>query len=241
MAEPWYINAFDKAYLELYRHRSPEQGVGQVRAMLDSGLLPRSGRVLDLCCGAGRHLLPMREAGLAAVGLDLSLPLLRAGALAGVAVRGDMRRLPFATGCFDVVVNLFTSFGYFESEADNRAVLAEVRRVLKPGGRLVLDHMNAQVTVRELVPESVDEREGYVLRQSRSYHAESRRVHKDVHMQAPDGSTRHWHESVRVLTPAELDATLAEAGLHVTARHADFDGANFDERVSPRQVVVAKA
>jgi SAM-dependent methyltransferase len=241
MTEPWYIRAFEPAYLELYRHRSPEQGAAQVRAMLESGLLPDSGRVLDLCCGAGRHLLPMREAGLEAFGLDLSLPLLRAGALEGVAVRGDMRRLPFAGGSFDAVVNLFTSFGYFESEADNRRVLDEIQRVLKPGGRLVLDHMNAEVTVRELVPESVEERDGYVLRQSRSYSPQTRRVHKDVHILAPDGGTRHWQESVRVLTPAELDAAIEAAGFTVRARHADFDGAKFHEPTSPRQIVVAEA
>jgi len=237
MTEPWYVSAFDRAYLDLYRHRSPEQGRAQVAQMLDSGLLPRSGAVLDLCCGAGRHLLPMREAGLGAVGLDLSAALLRSGGLGGVAVRGDMRRLPFAGGAFDAVANLFSSFGYFESEDDHRRVLGEVARVLKPGGVFVLDHMNPTVTVRELVPRSVDQRDGAELVQERSYDPVARRVIKHVTLTGSDGETRKWHESVRMFEPAELDGMLADAGLQVSARYADFDGGAFDEASSARQVV----
>jgi SAM-dependent methyltransferase len=236
---PWFERAFAAEYLELYRHRSPVQGRAQVHQMLTAGLLPRVGRVLDLCCGAGRHLLPMRDAGLDAVGLDLSADLLAAGALAGCAVRADARRVPFKGGLFDAVTNLFSSFGYFADDADHRRVLAEVRRVLKPGGRLVIDHMNAAVTIRELAPETIDERESATFRQRRRYDAGNRRIIKEVEYTPKGGLPRQWIESVRLFTPAELDDFLAGAGLRPNARYGDLDGSPFVENSSSRQVVVA--
>jgi SAM-dependent methyltransferase len=240
MEDPWYVRAFAAEYLELYRHRSPEQGRAQVAQMLTAGLLPRQGRVLDLCCGAGRHLLPMREAGLQAVGLDLSQTLLAAGGLSGVAVRANAIRIPFADGAFDVVTNLFSSFGYFPDDASHHAVLSEVARVLAPGGRLIIDHMNAEVTIRDLQPESHETREGLSLHQRRHYDADSKRVVKRVEYQAVGVEPRHWHESVRLFAPEELDTFLTQAGFQVTARYADLDGSPFVPSSSPRQVVVAK-
>jgi SAM-dependent methyltransferase len=238
---PWFERAFAAEYLELYRHRSPEQGRAQVHQMLTSGLLPRTGRVLDLCCGAGRHLLPMRDAGLDAVGLDLSIDLLVAGELAGCAVRADARCVPFRDRLFDSVTNLFSSFGYFADDVDHHRVLAEVRRVLKPGGRFVIDHMNAKVTIRELSPETIDERESATFSQRRRYDAANKRIIKDVDYTPKGGLPRRWHESVRLFTPVELDRFLTGAGLQPVARYGDLDGSPFEEATSDRQVVVAVA
>ena len=240
MDEPWYKRAFAQEYLELYRHRSPEQGLSQVQQMRSTGLLPDHGRVLDLCCGAGRHLLPMREIGLNAVGLDLSMHLLRAGELRGIAVQADALRIPFADESFDTVTNLFSSFGYFPDDAAHHGVLAEIRRVLRPGGRLVLDHMNAEVVIRDLEPESIDHRDGLTLKQTRRYDAATRRVIKEVEY-TPDGEqTRHWFESVRLFTPAEMDEFLTQAGLRVAARFGDLDASPFKPSTSNRQVVLAE-
>ncbi len=239
MTEPWYVTAFAAEYLQLYRHRSPAQGRQQVQQMLASGLLPKQGPVLDLCCGAGRHLLPMRESGLQAYGLDLSLPLLRAGKLGGVSVRGNALRLPFASGAFRCVTNLFSSFGYFPDDAAHALVLREIARVLGPAGTLVLDHMNAAVTIACLKPETREEIDGVQMFQRRKYDAENRRVLKDVEYTVPGQQPRRWHESVRLFTPAELDKFMRDAGLSVSARYADLDASPFDEANSPRQVVVA--
>ncbi|MCA8915911.1 MAG: class I SAM-dependent methyltransferase [Planctomycetes bacterium] len=240
-SQPWFVRAFAREYLEVYRHRSPVQGQQQVNQLLGAGLLPSRGRVLDLCCGAGRHLLPMRASGLDAVGLDLSMPLLVAGKLEGAAVRADARAIPYASGRFDVVTNLFSSFGYFPDDGAHHRVLQEVRRVLKAGGTLVIDHMNAEVTIANLEPESTEQRDGLTLVQRRRYDPKGRRVIKDVEY-TPDGlPPRHWTESVRLFKPAELDEFLTQAGLEPTARFGDLDGSPFEDSTSRRQVVVARA
>lgn len=212
----------------------------QVRQMLDTSILIREGRVLDLCCGAGRHLIPMRESGLDAVGLDLSMELLTHGKLGGGAVRADARAIPFADARFDCVTNLFSSFGYFPDDAAHHKVLNEIARVLKPGGRLVIDHMNARTVIEGLVPESSETRDELTLKQTRRYEPDSKRVIKEIEYIPHNQPTRRWHESVRLFTPNELDELLNQSGFTIQARYGDLDGSRFDESTSQRQVVVCE-
>lgn len=236
---PWFERAFGPEYLLLYAHRSAEEGAAQVQNLLHAGLLERRSPVLDLGCGAGRHLHAMRAAGLGAWGLDLSMALLARGSLVGAAVRGDMRRLPWRSGAFACVTSLFTSFGYFE-DAENLAVLREVRRVLRPGGALLLDHINPGPTLAKLVPQSRETLGEAVVTSRRRHDALGRRVVKDVEL-TRNGSVQRWQESVRLYEPEELDRLLQSAGLEVERRCADFAGSVFDPQESPRQLVKARA
>ncbi len=137
----WYKEWFGEEYLELYAHRDrgeAERHVDFVQARF-GGERPRA--VLDLACGAGRHTAALRQRGCRALGVDLSLTLLsQSPELPRVA--GDMRCLPFADATFDWVLNFFTSFGYFESERENFRVLEEMVRVMRPGGRFLIDLFN---------------------------------------------------------------------------------------------------
>jgi SAM-dependent methyltransferase len=105
--------------------------------------LPAGARVLDCPCGQGRHAHLLAEAGYDVDGLDYSPELLEAAVERGTGktlryTRGDMRKLPARwTGRFDAVANLFTSFGFFLQASDDRRVIAEFARVLKPDGVLV--------------------------------------------------------------------------------------------------------
>jgi len=132
---------------------------------LDRLLKPwRPQRILDLCCGHGRHLAPLLERGYAAVGLDASdLMVTRAQAAVrrtgrrGSVVRGEAQHLPFAEGAFDVALCLFNSFGYLASDEGNEQVLRETARCLRPGGRFLLDTRNrayqlSQLPFSEIVP-----------------------------------------------------------------------------------------
>lgn len=145
---PWWAEYFDARYLTefdplLSAERSRRE-VGRLRELL--GELPEGSRVLDLGCGQGRHATLLAEAGFSVTGLDYSADLLAIAAKAGRGLgrrapawrKGDMRRLPAAwTGRFAAVVNLFTSFGFFDRAEDDAEVVAQVARVLRPGGLLV--------------------------------------------------------------------------------------------------------
>lgn len=238
MDRPWYESAFCGPYLQVYAHRSQEQADTQVRAMLDCGLLPARGSVLDIACGAGRHLRAMRKAGLDARGLDFSMDLLRAGALAGLAVRADMRVMPFADTRFDWACSLFTSFGYFDSADDDRRMFAQAARILRPGGSLVLDHINPVVTLRDLKPHTVDEKDGTKLVQRRHHDRAAGLLIKDVEF-TKDGRTQSWQERVRLYEPEQLAALLHAAGFRTMRRYGDLDGRAWQPEQSPRQVVRA--
>lgn len=165
----WYRRWFGETYLALYPHRDEEEAETAVRLFRRTADPGEGSLILDLACGAGRHLPHLARGGYRPVGLDLSAPLLREARGRGVhpLVRGDMRRLPFPAGAFDALVNFFTSFGYFESEGEDRRAVAEIARVLRPGGTFLLDYLNASRVRRDLVSEDEGVVGGRRVRQRR--------------------------------------------------------------------------
>jgi SAM-dependent methyltransferase len=115
----------------------------QVARLVELLGLPAGSRVLDCPCGQGRHAHLLAEAGFRVDGLDYSRALLARARARGTGTnlryrQGDMRRLPAPWRArFDVVLNLFTSFGFFLDPRDDLRVLSEFARVLRPGGVLV--------------------------------------------------------------------------------------------------------
>jgi len=233
MAEPWFVEAFRADYLDVYPHRDLASARQEVGYLAERGV---GGRVLDLCCGTGRHCVAMRERGIDAFGLDLSLDLLRrARGLAGRILCGDARSIPCADASFGAVVSLFSSFGYFGAEGD-RGVLREAARVLLPRGHLVIDLLNpAQVRAR-LVPSSVVLRGSLRIEERRSLAGDGRRVVKEVRVQGEDGSSRSWREDVLLYDVPDLQAILPGTGFELLHTHGDLDGSPLSPD-SPRQIL----
>jgi SAM-dependent methyltransferase len=243
----WYKQAFGSDYLDLYPHRDDEDASRAVTfvARLLAGRGKSWGAILDCACGAGRHLRQLIEAGFPTVGIDLSWDLLRVGACQGAiqpypAARADMRALPFRSGAFAVTVSLFTSFGYFEDPREDRRVLGEVARTLRPGGLYVLDFLNAPAVRAGLRPHSRRAMaDGGQLIEERLIDGEAKRVVKRARREWADGRRREWTESVRLYEADELEDMLVEAGLRPMRRYGDFDFAEHDP-AAPRLILVAR-
>jgi SAM-dependent methyltransferase len=226
-AAPWYDAAFQSDYLRVYPQRDLESARPEVAFLLERGV---RGRVLDLCCGFGRHALLLREAGADVFGLDRSAELLAAAGdlpraeqlLRGRLVRADMQSVPFAAASFDAVVNLFSSFGYLGEEGD-AAVLAEIARVLRAGGLAVLDLMNPARVRAALVARSARSGPGFELVERRRLAEGGRRVIKEVELELAGGVHRRWVEDVRLYEAGELERMLARAGLASAGAWGDFD------------------
>jgi len=251
----WFEGWFDETYLELYRHRDEKEALRFVRWL---GRFSREAErgVVDLACGAGRHAWAMaREHRWRVTGLDLSRPLLRHAALEGARgretaaggpfpaprfIRCDLRSLPVRDGAFGLAVNLFTSFGYFTRDEENLAVLAEMARVLHPGGILVIDVPNPGFLRRTLVPRDTFRRGKLRVEQRRRLTSGGRRVNKEITIWNDSGEKRVITESVRLLDEKELDTWLARCGLHPEGRAGDEEGGGFDPASSPRMITWAR-
>lgn len=152
----WWETLFDDRYLRLFGPlASPEATQQQVEGIIAYLALRPGASVLDLACGYGRIAIPLAQKGFQVTGLDLSETLLGQARVAAQEMgttlnwhRGDMREIPWRES-FDAVINVFSSFGFFSSEAENQQVLEGVNRALKPGGRFLIDVMNRDWRVRQ--------------------------------------------------------------------------------------------
>lgn len=247
MQRPWWQDFFDHAdSLVLSRFPSAEETGEEVAALQHLVPLRPDDLIADICCGMGRHLLPLMAAGYHMIGLDFSPMMLRLAREAWTAgfparqderagkpavlrlIQGAAQQLPFADASFDVVLNLFNSFGYMKTDEDNLEVLREAARCLKPGGRFFLDTRNASHQILYAPYHEVmrlGRKRAVVMRCK--YDRETRRLESFWH--AGEDQSRLVHQaSIRLYSFDELEGMLAEAGFELVARYGGYDGHDFE-------------
>jgi SAM-dependent methyltransferase len=173
------------------------------------------------------------------VGLDLSPSLLRAARAedrTAPLVRADMRELPFGDASFALVVNLFTSFGYFRDDAQHLRVLVDVARVVRRGGWFVLDYLHAGQVRQSLVAHDERTIGSVTVEQDREISGDGRFVRKMITI---GELGRTFVERVRLFEPDELVALCIEAGFRVAAVFGDYDGSPLGTD-SPRTILFAQ-
>jgi SAM-dependent methyltransferase len=207
--------------------------------------LPRGSHILDLACGHGRHAIPLAERGYRVTGQDLSEAFLnRARADAGARgvavnwVHRDMREIPFVDE-FDAVINIFTAFGYFDSDVENQQVLYQVHKALRPGGRFLVELMHRDVLVRGFEPLEVSRRDdGLVVTEERHFDQRTGRAAVRVTTIYPDARRAEMVHDLRIYTLTELVGMLTRSSLQFRAAYGGLDGSPLTLD-SPRLVVVA--
>ena len=237
----WFERWFGEEYLLVYEHRNIQEAEREVQAIKDILNLHEHELVLDLCCGPGRHDIVLIRQGYRVIGLDYSMPLLKIASEAiplGKAypkyIRGDARMIPFRENTFDVILNLFTSFGYFQDD-ENRALLGSIANLLKPGGRFYIDYLNPIKVEAELVPESVRIKDGIRVEERRTINQETRRVEKQIHLRW-DNNSQTFHESVQLYSLEEMLAMIADAGLTTDGFYGSVEREPYGES-SPRMIL----
>ena len=248
MAErPWYQDFFGQRYLDSYsRVLTPERTLGEVDFIEKTLALPAGSKILDLCYGHGRHLIELASRGYQMTGLDLDPLFLELARLEAQRRRlqvrlehRDMRDIPF-TKEFDATINVFTSFGYLESDEEDQRVLDEIARALKSGGQFLLDTQNRDGLMRMYSRRDWYETEtGMKVLESREIDYLAGRNNVRQVTIYPDGTQREASHSLRVYALTELVRMLNSAGLALETTFGGMDGSPVSLE-SRRLVTVAR-
>jgi SAM-dependent methyltransferase len=247
----WWAHAFGRLYLTIYGHRDEAEARRHAPEILRLLEAPFDARILDVACGEGRYSRALQGLGCRVTGVDYSAELLeearrKSPDLPGTPtyVRGDVRDLPFVSQ-FDGAISMFTSIGYFDARQDDVRVFEGVRRALVPGGRFLVDFLNAHEVRASLVPESVEDRPPWRVEVRRWIEEPPHRgatVRKSIRVidTRTDSVEGEVQERVRLYEPDDLEAMLVEAGLDpVGERLGGLDGRPFHAS-APRFVRVAR-
>lgn len=238
----WYEKSFGSDYLTLYSHRDEKEAVKDISNIVNLLALQPNMRILDLACGTGRHLSVLKNLGFGHLtGLDLSSALLevaKSNINASVElVYADMRRIPYADH-FDVILSLFTSFGYFWRDAENIEVLAGVIKALNDGGIFLIDYVNRDYVIDTLVP--YDEKVIDDLRVVNERVIVGDRVEKKSTVTDPQDNVKTFEESVRLYSLDDMERMLRSVGFGTVKNYGNLDGDSFDKRKSKRLIMVAE-
>jgi ubiquinone/menaquinone biosynthesis C-methylase UbiE len=210
----WYEAFFETdEWLQLATTRDPER-TEEETAFVESQLEPGA-RVLDVACGTGRISAPLARLGFDVAGIDISSRVLAVARAAAPDLDfrlGDMRRLPWEDQSFDAVINMWTAFGYFDTQAEDERALDEIARVLRPGGAFIIDTVNPVALVRGVQHQSWAElADGTLMLENRAYDMVTGRS-QAFWTFVKNGRKRELSFDHRLYTIAEYGELLQRAG-----------------------------
>lgn len=250
----WYADYFGEDYLRIYDpFLTPEYTAVEVAAIIRLlGLRPGSS-LLDLGCGYGRIAIPLAKAGFRVTGvdtsdffLDLAKKTARQDRVAVTWKHADMRLLVLPAQV-DVVLNMFTSFGYYDDETEDQKTLVQVAKALKPGGTFLFECQHRENVLSQyrdlLLPHSRSHMitrhdDGLVVLEERQFDFVRSRNNVTITLLLPEGGQRQYSHSIRLYTLREFIRMLSVAGLEFTAAYGSLDKRELDVQAD-RMVVVA--
>ncbi len=243
-SDSWFESWFDSPlYEQLYANRDDAEAARLVDWV--SGQFPPvdHSRILDLGCGRGRHSLLLASKGYEVTGVDLSLHAINKARQK--AREANIQNVRFETGDmrswrkspFDLVCNLFTSFGYFDEDNDNLHVVSNIKANLKTGGYLVMDYLNPSYVRETLVPEETTELGELSCRIHR--HIENGMVVKSLSfVSREDGRSVSFQERVKLYDLQWFETAFTAHDMNIARLCGDYSGGGFDSLKSTRMVMV---
>ncbi len=239
MAE-WFASWFDTPYYHtLYKDRDHTEAKAFIRQLFASLTLPANASVVDLACGKGRHAVFINSLGYDTTGVDLSEDSIQS------AKKHENDRLdffvhdmrnPLPNKSFDLVVNLFTSFGYFEHTDENIKVLNAIRSYLKDDGLLVIDFLNADNVIENLVPKEIKEIEGITFNIHKKLADDQ--IIKNITFE-DNGEHFAFQEKVQALRLSDFQQMLEETNFEIKAVYGNYNLEPLDAS-SDRLIIIAK-
>ena len=235
MASWWQDEEFWNSFAPYFFTEERVEGTAaEVEKLVALLRIAPSAKVLDLCCGIGRHSVEFARLGYRVTAVDLTASFLAQARERAKRekvqvdfVQSDMRDF-VRPGAFDAAVNLVTSFGYFEEQADDLKAARNLYESLKPGARLVVEMMGKEILAHKFVP-----RRWEVAPDGTLLLMEHRLRSGWEWMEArciliKDATRRELNFSYRVYSAAELGAVLRGGGFKAVEFFGSLSGAPYD-------------
>ena len=240
----WYKDWFNSEnYLKVYSHRDESEAARLVGLIVQTFNLKSDSKILDMACGSGRHAVIFAKKGFDVTAVDLSQRLMSEAK--ENATQNDIKIdfvlsdiLDFeTTKRFNLALNHFTSFGYFDNDEENFRLILKAYDLLMDGGYFIIDYFNRNYLLKNLIPTSVFSENGLRIIQKRSI--QENRVVKNISIDG-NGLVEEFYESVRLYSYDEMIASIKKAGFIILKEYGDYYGNNFNKESSPRLIIFAK-
>lgn len=257
--EEWWKTLFDQKYLDTYLSRlTPERTVQEIDFVVKAASLKPSDKILDLACGHGRHSIELSKRGFNVTGLDYSEPFLKKAKkdakkaeVNAEFIRGDMKDLPFDQD-FDVILMLFTSFGYFDDKG-NQKTLSEVSKSLKPGGKFLIDVISGEAVIDRFNKEGQKEDDSNLLKIPRTvkaggltideiewYDPDKQQAHDHREWVGKDGAKKEYDYYLKTYVVEQYKDMLSEVGLEFKQIWGDFQENPHNTDGNSRTIILAQ-
>jgi SAM-dependent methyltransferase len=232
---------FEPLLFNQRRQSLAKEQVNKIQKLLQ---IDKSAPILDLCCGNGRHSLELSERGFDVTGVDRTERYIEAARLEAnkrnlnaTFVVADMREVCLPNR-YDVILNLFGSFGYFDDPADDQKVVANMYASLRPGGQFMIETMGKEILARDFRARDWDEEGDLLILSEKKVSHNWGRV--ETRWIAIRGTERMEHRvSIRSYSAAELSSLLANCGFSEVRVYGSLDGTEYD-LTAERLVVVGR-
>lgn len=236
----WFRTWFDTKYYHLlYRNRNEGEAHRFIDALLHLLKPAPESTFIDVACGKGRHSIYLNSRGYRVCGLDLSQNSIAEASKASSDslnfYHHDIRNAFPIQDC-DYAMNLFTSFGYFESAEEHVKMLKNIRTALKPSGTFVLDYLNVDQVVKDFCPEAEETIDDVHF--SISKQVEGNKIIKTIKVR--DGEfTGEFKEHVMAFSNDDLSNMMLESGFKIQQTLGDYELNSFASE-SPRVIIIAQ-
>lgn len=239
MQKEWFSSWFDTPYYHtLYKNRDYEEASLFIDNVSNFLKIKQSTVCWDLCCGKGRHSIYLNKKGFRVIGTDLSeQSICEANESANETLefyQHDMRKL-FRTNYFEVVFNLFTSFGYFEKREDDLHVFDSVQKALKSNGLFVFDYLNSEYVKSMIVERDSKNIDGITFNISKKI--ENNTIIKSIDFR-DKGESFHFEERVKLFDKTYFEDLAKECNLTILNTFGNYQLQEFDVNISPRLILV---
>jgi cyclopropane fatty-acyl-phospholipid synthase-like methyltransferase len=236
----WFSDWFDTTYYHtLYKNRDEDEARFFIENLCRFLTIKPNSSLLDLACGKGRHSITLNELGHKVLGVDLSensISIAKQTQRRGLHFEvHDMRKIIPGLS-FDVIFNLFTSFGYFDSPDDNKRVIFSVANMLYDKGIFVIDFLNAEKVVANLVSEEEKNIDGIQFLIQRM--VEGNHIYKKITV-IDKNEVKKYVEKVQLLRISDFEKLLSPE-FKILHTFGSFDLKEFDPLTSDRLIIIAE-